>query len=138
MFISQLQQDGSEQEHASPVARLSGSKQPAQLHPVPKHTNRFQKDCAYRFEAISHLLCVCKRLRNDASVCESSAYRDENGAYFLFLTVLSATPFTTPEELGFITEYGTVENASLLRLYIREHATLISTPDAVRQLSVLG
>ena len=138
MFISQLQRDGAEQEHAAPVARLPGAKHSAPLHPLPKGTDRFRKDCAYRFEALAHLLCVCKRLMNAQSLCESTAYRDEKGSYFLFLTVFSATPFTAPEELDFISEYGTVENASVLRLYIREHATLISTPDAVRQLSILG
>lgn len=133
MFISHLQGDGGEKD--SPCAALLPSvKSPTQLRPFKKTSESFRKDCAYRFERLAHLLTVCNRLCRVDAICESTAYRDEKGDYFLLLTVLSPSPFSSPEELDFVSEYGSIENASLLRLYIREHARLICTPNAIQTL----
>lgn len=135
MFISHLQNDGAQKE---PTALLPTVKPPTQLRSLKRASESFRKDCAYRFEGLPHLLAVCRRLSRVESICESTAYRDEGGEYFLLLTVLSASPFSSPEELDFVLEYGSIENASMLRLYIREHAKLICTPNAVHTLSDLN
>ena len=134
MFISHLQSEDRE----GGCQHLPQPKKQDELKPIRKHTGSFRKDCAYRFERLSPLLCACRRLMGIGSVADSTAYRDENGEYLLFLTVLSPSPFSTPEELDFLVEYGSIENASILRLYIREHASLISSPNAIAQLGILG
>lgn len=133
MFISNLQSEESERplDAEPPSARQSTA-----LRPVKKHGGSFRKECAYRFEKLCHLLTACRRLLEIGYICDSSAYRDERGIYYLLLSVLSPSPFSTPEELDFIVEYGSLENASLLRLYVREHATLLCT-GAVEQLAKL-
>ncbi|MBQ2735346.1 MAG: adaptor protein MecA [Clostridia bacterium] len=137
MFISHLQNEGGEKEPTC-ASLLPSVKTPTQLRPFKKTAESFRKDCAYRFEKLVHLLTVCNRLSRVDSICESTAYRDEKGGYFLLLTVLSASPFSSPEELDFVLEYGNIENASLLRLYIREHARLICTPNAIQKLCGLA
>ena len=102
-----------------------------------KPSGSFRKDCAYRFDDLNHLLRVCKRLHEIGYISESSAFRDEKKQYYLILTVLCSSPFSMPEELGFILEYGYWENPSLLKLYIREHGQVISSPDAVSELAQL-
>lgn len=139
MFISHLQNDDPKKERGStPTSLLPSTKNATQIRPFQKVSGSFRKDCAYRFEALCHLLKVCKRLLGMEYICESTAYRDEKGGYFLFLTLLSTSPFSTPEELDFIVEYGSIENASLLRLYIREHAALICSQNAIRELGCLA
>ena len=139
MFISHLTSDCTERDASPPLsALLPTAKESTQLRPFKKTGGSFRKDCAYRFEALCHLLCACKRLLGIDCICESTAYRDEKGAYFLLLTVCTSSPFSTPDELDFVVEYGTVENASLLRIYIREHASLIATPNAVTELGALA
>lgn len=138
MFISNLQ---SEENERVPISASAPPSQPASRHspdlrPVKKHGGSFRKECAYRFEKLQHLLTACRRLLEIGYICDSSAYRDERGVYFLLLSVLSPSPFSTPEELDFIVEYGTVENAALLRLYVREHARLLCT-GAIEQLARL-
>ena len=44
----------------------------------------------------------------------------------------------SPEEIEFVVEYGSIENAPRLRLYIREHASLICSANAVSQLAALA
>ena len=108
------------------------------LFPTPaKPRGSFRKDCAYRFEDLSHLLRVCKRLHDIGYIGESSAFRDEKKQYYLLLTVLCSSPFSMPDELGFVLEYGYWENPSLLKLYIREHGSVISAPNAVGTLAIL-
>lgn len=140
MFISNLSGEDAESESladASP-ALISPSREGMQIRPFKKHGGSFKKDCAYRFASLQPLLQVCKRLFGIGSIVESSAYRDEKGSYFLFLTVLGASPFSTPEELDFIVEYGSIENVSHLRLYIREHAIIVCPTNAVDHLARLG
>ena len=140
MFISNLSSEESDHSsHTSQIsAALSPPKESMQVRPFKKHGGSFKKDCAYRFEALPHLLQVCRRLSELGFISDSTAYKDEKGAYFLFLTVQTNSPFSTPEELDFIVEYGSIENASLLRLYIREHAALICSQNAVGELAKLA
>jgi negative regulator of genetic competence, sporulation and motility len=70
-------------------------------------------------------------------VGESSAFRDEKKQYYLILTVLCASPFSMPDELGFVPEYGYWENPSFLKQYVKEHGQLLCSPNAVEQLAGL-
>jgi negative regulator of genetic competence, sporulation and motility len=133
MFISNLQ--GDDREFPTCAKSLTTlQKAPLQLQPA-KRNGSFRRECAYRFESLPNLLLACQRLLKIGYICESSAYRDEQNAYFLILTVTSSSPFSLPDELDFLVEYGTLQNPSTLLLYIREHATLIRSSDAI---SVLG
>ena len=134
MFISNLKIED------APSATLQNVLQAAPkgaLQPLPQGGG-FHRDCAYRFETLSDLLRACARLAKIGYVPESAAYRDERGIYFLFLSVRASSPYSIPQELEFLVEYGSIENASALRLYIREHATLIASPDAVLKLGALA
>ena len=137
MFICNLQGDERERLPISTSAPHPTKRPSSGLHPIGRDTGGFRKECAYRFEALCHLLKSCQRLFHMHYACESAAYKDDHGAYFLILSVRSLSPFSTPEELDFIVEYGTVENAAHLRLYIREHASLICT-GAIEQLAALA
>ena len=137
MFISNLQSEENEHVPISAPPSPPTVRQSTELRPVKKHGGSFRKECAYRFEALCHLLRTCRRLFEMGYICDSSAYKDEKGVYFLLLSVLSASPFSTPEELDFIVDYGAVENAAHLRVYVREHASLICT-GAIEQLAGLA
>lgn len=106
------------------------------LHREPSGRS-FHRETAYCFRSISDLLHVCRRLCAISCIGTNSAYSDKNGFYYLFLSFLSASPFTTPDELIFITEYGSIENSGMLRLYLSEHGTAICHENAVHQLGVL-
>ena len=140
MFISNLSNDDSESGVCSDPAFATRiqPREGMQIRPFKKHSGSFKKDCAYRFSVLQHLLQACKRLSGVGFIIESIAYRDEKDVYFLFLTIMSPSPFSTPEELDCVVEYGSIENASHLRLYIREHATVICPSNAVEQLSELA
>ena len=135
MFISNLQSD--EPSSVSAKAPVSLAKMPLQLQPA-KRNGSFRRECAYRFDSLANLLAACQRLLRIGYLCESNAYRDEKNDYFLILTVTSQSPFSLPDELDFLVEYGTVENTASLILYIREHATLIRSPDAIAVLGALA
>lgn len=90
---------------------------------------------AFAFDSLTALLSVCRRLREMNWQGESHAYRDGNGACFLFLSDADRGSYTAIDDFSFISEYGTRENAERLRLYISEHATCIREHDAV---AVLG
>lgn len=98
----------------------------------------FRRDGAYRFENLDHLLRACRRLCDAGYIGDSSAYRDENGSYFLLLSMVSSSPFSMPDEFAFLSEYGDVENPTLLRIWIREHARPICLCGAVSTLGALS
>jgi len=112
-------------------------KRALQLQPNHKSA-AFHRECAYRFSSLHQLLAVCARLCQIGYIGSSSAYRDEKERYYLLLTVLAASPFTTPEELNFIVEYGEIENVTMLKLYLRERGTAVCTENAVHQLGILN
>lgn len=128
MFISNLAQNDPPPHYLQEPTKVA-------LQPIRK--GGFRRDCAYRFATLSDLLCACQRLISVGYDAESAVYRDEHGVYFLFLTVLAVSPFSLPPQLEFLVEYGSLENAAILRLYIREHASLIAEPNAVHRLAEL-
>ena len=138
MFISQLTAEVPKEHRNFPISLPPPSEEKTHLKPIRYQGGSFQRECAYRFETLDRLLLVCKRLCNFGFICTSAAYKDDREYYFLFLTLPTRSPFSTPEELDFIVEYGNIENASILRLYIREHAQIICENDALQQLSKLA
>ena len=58
--------------------------------------------------------------------------------YYLFINTFAASPFATPEELYFVVEYGSVENAAQLRLYLAEHGAVVCAEDAVGTLGAIA
>ncbi len=100
-------------------------------------TGNFLRETAYRFESLPNLLAACHRLKSIGYIGESDAYLDGSSVYYLLLKLLSTSPFTLPEEFAFLCEYGQPENASALRLYFREHGSVIRSPDAVDVLAEL-
>ena len=132
MFISRLTED-------STMQNISQKKESRALEVRQrgKSTGGFRRDCAYRFSSLDRLLSVCKRLRDVGYIGESEAYWDSHGQYFLCITVQSPSPFSIPDEWGFIVEYGTLENAALLKIYIKEHGGVICAASAVHRLAEL-
>lgn len=136
MFISNLQRD--KELEPSKKATVPAPRVSTELRPYRRRGGSFRRECAYRFASLGHLLSACRRLLLCGCVSESSAYRDESGDYLLLLTVCSTTPYSTPEELEFVVEYGSLENPSWLRLYILEHAQPICSGNAVDALGALA
>ncbi|MBQ2249709.1 MAG: adaptor protein MecA [Clostridia bacterium] len=114
-----------------------GGKRSLLPHPVRQSTS-FRRDCAYRFTALRDLLLVCRRLLLRGYDGESKAFFDEEGRYYLFVSILSPAPFSLPAEWDFLTEYGTVENASHLLIYIAEHGKPLCQAEAVQVLGALA
>ena len=130
MFISNLSQKKN---------TASCALTPAQeIKPVTRTRGSFCRSFAYRFEGLDELLSVCHRLLPMDYINESSAYRDDGGHYYLFINTFAASPFATPEEFYFIVEYGSLENASQLRLYLAEHGAVVCAEDAVGTLGGIG
>ena len=134
MFVSSIFQGAAGEKRKELPAARSGN---ALTVRASKGNGSFQRDGAYRFDTMDVLLRVCHRLRGIGYIGESAAYRDERNFYYLLFRTRSSSPFTVPEELGFLAEYGKTENAAMLRLYFREHGDLICAPDAVERLGVL-
>ena len=135
MFISNLQEN---EEHGENTA-LSKAQSKTALQPRlgRRQSDCFRRDFAYRFSRLEDLITVCYRLSAIDYICESSAYRDEQGQYYLFLIALSSSPFSIPDEIGFIVEYGSIENAAARRMYLREHGIAICEQNAIISLSKL-
>jgi negative regulator of genetic competence, sporulation and motility len=128
------------------ISNLSGERDrgtcaltPAQeIKPVTRTRGSFCRSFAYRFEGLDELLSVCRRLLPMDYITASSAYRDDTGRYYLILNTYAASPFAMPEELYFVVEYGSIENAAQLRLYLSEHGTTVCAEDAVGTLGVIA
>ncbi len=130
MFISNLGEESPDDTSETPTVKhgLLPHRAPVRI------TDCFHRELAYRFKSLAHLLLVCERLGKLGYIGESEAYRDQHGRYHLFLTLLAASPFSIPDELGFLVEYGCIENASGARIYLREHGSPICKEHAVETL----
>ena len=136
MFISRSSDGKAEEREADTVKEAE--KNALQPHRYRSKGSCFRRDFAYRFESLEGLLSVCRRLLEIGYICESTAFYDRGHNYYLLLTSLSASPFSIPEELGFITEYGSIQSPSGTRLFLSEHGEAICLSDAVLQLSRLA
>lgn len=105
------------------------------LYPVPRGGGERDRMGAYRFEKMGDLLLVCRQLATQGYAAHSSAYRDEKDRYYLLLRE-RANAFGVPGgEFTFIAEFGTPQNAEVIRLYISEHGSPICEGNAVNTLS---
>jgi len=98
------------------------------------------KEVGFGFESMEHLLAACRRLNTLGRWRQSTAYRSDEGCYFLLLGDVSFGPPPAPDRdriLAVMGEYGKQQNADVIRLYIREHACLICEKNAVERLSAL-
>lgn len=135
MFVSSMQSTPTGEERER---KRRGAGSGNAILPIGKSlAGSFLRETAYRFENLSSLLAACHRLRGIGYIGESSAYRDGGTIYYLLLKMLSASPFSLPDEFAFLCEYGRPENASALRLYFREHGSVICPRDAVEILADL-
>ncbi len=134
MFISNLEPRDTEDTRCL-LPRIGGERATA---PSALPGERFRRDYAYAFSSLQDLLGACHRLDRRGYEGDSAAYQDIGGRYYLLLSLTVASPYTAPEELGFLTEYGRIENASALRLYIQEHGHAIAPSDAVHLLAEFG
>lgn len=134
MFVSSIPFDTEERKKSTapkPTATAAGKAGRA-IAPA------FRREDAYRFEKLSHLLCACQRLNRLLYITESTAYRDDNGRFYLLFTTVTTSPFALPDELAFLAEYGNAEEPKRLRVWMREHGTPICTHRAVAVLAPLA
>lgn len=90
---------------------------------------------AFGFDTMACLLAVCRRLEALSYDGISDAYVGDDCRCYLFLSDLARTPYVPLDEYAFISEYGTPENATMLRHYVQEHARPICHGSAVACLS---
>ncbi len=95
---------------------------------------------AYRFDGLSSLLAVCRRLRRDAAenrVSDSAVYIDERAGREQWYLILRL-PVAEYGALAFPEEYAErVLHTVPLELYLSEHARVICTSSAVETLGDL-
>ena len=82
-------------------------------------------------------LRVCQRLKNPGFAGESRAFREERGGWLLYLRFQTKSPFSLPEPMAFLAEYGTPCNLAQAKAYIPEHTKPISAR-AVEELAALA
>ena len=104
---------------------------------IPTDRHSGDRRNAYTFDNLESLLCVCRRLLGLGFDGDSWAYRDRAGQCYLLLHPCFHRDYATLDELSFINEYGSVENADRLMLYISEHANCLCEKNAVATLGVL-
>lgn len=134
MFISSLPATGAECRKNVPSRPAGALTVRAGRQTAPL----FRRDGAYRFETLDHLLRACRRLRDAHFDGESAAYRDDAGQYYILLSMASTSPISQPDEFACLAEYGERENPARLRIWFREHGSLICAADAVATLGALG
>ena len=130
MFVScTLQEEKKKAPAAFPLALLPIKSE--------QKTNKYRREIVVRIQEMRDLLKACKRLKNAGFEGESCAFSEECGGYLLFLSCMSDSPFAFPEKFAFLAEYGSARNLAQARLYILEHANIISE-NAVEKLAGLA
>ncbi len=110
------------------ITRLGESTERGALKPARAK----QRQKAYSFQKLSHLLAVCKRLSLNGFTGESSAWFDSEGKWFLLLSTdedseLDLLPL---DRFSFICEYGDTESPKALSLYLSEYASPVCRDNA--------
>ena len=85
---------------------------------------------SYRFEDFSLLLAACRRLQA-IPLRKSSAFRDEKGVWWLFLSGCE------PQKLRFLASYAHEVRTDLAHLYLEEYGNAICEKNAVETLAKL-
>lgn len=92
---------------------------------------------AYSFDSVDCLLRVCTILHRNGHEGRSSAYRGDDGCYYLILFDTLTSLLPEPDSTTFLCEFGKKENADALLLYIREHGGVICESNAVEILGTI-
>lgn len=129
LFITKLGALDSENNGSEPTPRKKGDAQSSQ--------RKKKNERAFRFDRLSHLISVCKRLHESGENISASVFVDEEGVWFLILNfedslydgLFDMLPIC---EFSFISEYGRPEDPSALSLYLCEHAKIICDKDALK------
>lgn len=133
MFISNL--DENDDMGGASNKMKAEERKALQPRTMPHRTDCFLREFAYCFTHLDDLLSACKRLSSIGYICESAAYVDTFNRYHLLLSTRCNTPFSIPDEIAFLVEHGKVENASTVKIYLREHGVVICPQNAVLHLS---
>lgn len=97
-----------------------------------------ERTLAYRFERLSHLLSVCRRLLQEGFDGDSRVWYDSSDRWFLTLKHRdNNSSDKSPCKLDFLSEYGEEESARALSLYLPEYATPVCQSNAVALLGKL-
>ena len=112
---------------------------PESLLPIKQQekNDQYSREIVYKIPGMEDLLGVCNRLQRGNFKGKSFAYRDERNGYYLHLIFQTKSPFSLPEEIAFLSEYGIACNVAQTKIYISEHAKLVSEK-AVEELSALA
>lgn len=107
------------------------------VRPVPT------RGCAILFSSLSSLLSACRRLTELPYADSSSAYilddtRELPDSYCLMLRVPDTAFFRLPAAYGFLSEYGTEADATLMDSYLGEHGRVLCAGNAVEKLGALA
>ena len=98
-----------------------------------------EPDLAYRFERLSHLLSVCRRLLREGFTGDSGVWYDYADRWFLILKHYEnrAKIANGTEGFDFLSEYGEEESTRALPLYLAEYATPVCRDNAIELLGKL-
>ena len=133
MFISNL--DDHNEAGGADHTMKTEERNALQPRTSPHRVNCFLREFAYCFSRLEDLLSACKRLQDIGYICESAAYVDTFNRYHLILSTRCKTPFSIPDEIGFLVEHGSLENALTVKIYLREHGIPICPADAITHLA---
>ncbi len=86
---------------------------------------------AFCFRDFSNITAACRRIQSQRIVRKSSAFRDEKGAWWLFLSGCE------PQKLRFLASYAREVRADLANLYLAEHGKPVCEKNAVERLAEL-
>lgn len=93
-----------------------------------------KRECAYSFEKLEDLLCVCRRLSNIGYSEKSSVFRTKD-KYYLLLFEPGENAYIPLSEYSFIREYGKSENRKNTLMLLAENGSPIAEDNAVDILS---
>lgn len=105
----------------------------AEPEPVAAPTES-QRIIAYAFPSVTILISACRRLAELRHVGKSAAWRGDEGNVYLFLYGMNRICTGLSDPYSFLSEYGSLQNADSLLLYIQEHGEPICEEDAVKTL----
>ncbi|MCQ2430139.1 MAG: adaptor protein MecA [Clostridia bacterium] len=116
-----------------------GSALPLKRPPaVPEPSAAGTRPAALLFSSSDDLLAACARLLTMGYRQESRAYILDGGQWCLLLRVPDTSFFRLPAPFGFLSEYGTEADASVLSPYVCEHGRPVCTSHAVETLGMLS
>lgn len=105
---------------------------------VPVRSSPGTRPVALLLGSLDDALHVCTRLRSIGYNRDSQASLLDNGQWCLLLRVPDTSYIRLPKPFGFLTEYGTVGDASVLIPYASEHGSLVCPSRAVEILGALS